>query len=145
LEVKARRGTVGTKRHFSLPPLDFDGRIDMAAIQAAVAAGSPAAPMAGFFSCARPALFNSYLRRYYVSVDRRFRITIDTEMEFATVNDRAYSHVRSFREERLRIVELKYSMADDRDANKVAARLPFRMTKHSKYVSGLERLRSYVD
>ena len=79
LEVKAKRGTVGTKRHFKLPPLDFDGGINTSAVREAVADGTPAAAMAGFFSCAQPALFNSYLRRYFVSVDRRFRITIDTE------------------------------------------------------------------
>ena len=145
LEVKAKRGTVGTKRHFKLPPLDFDGGINMSAVREAVADGTPAAAMAGFVSCAQPALFNSSLRRYFVSVARRFRIPIDTEMEFQVVNDRAYSHVRSYREERLRIVELKYDKADDQDASKIVCRLPFRLTKHSKYVAGLERLRAYAE
>lgn len=145
LEVKARRGTVGTKRHFALPPLDFDGRISMDAVRAATADGTPAAAMAGFFACAQPALFNSYLRSYFVSIDRRFRITIDTEMEFHIVNDRCYSHVRSYKEERLRIIELKYGAGDDDDAARIAGRLPFRLTKHSKYVSGLGRLRSCED
>jgi len=142
LEVKAKRGTVGTKRHFKLPPLDFDGRISMAAVGSAVAEGAPAAAMAGFFACAQPALFNSYWRRYFVSIDRRYRITIDTEMEFRIVNDRSYSHIRSYKEERLLIVELKYDKDDDVEAHRIVGRLPFRLTKHSKYVSGLARLRA---
>ena len=145
LEVKARRGTVGTKRHFSLPPLDFDGRISLDAVRSAVAPGTAAEAMGGFFACAEPALFNSYYRRYFVSIDRRFRITIDTDMEFRVVNYRTYSHIRSHKEERLRIIELKYAMDDDREAHEIASRLPFRLTKHSKYVSGLSRLRGYED
>ena len=145
LEVKARRGTVGTKRHFALPPLDFDGRINMDAVRAAAADGMPAGAMAGFFACAQPALFNSYQRRYFASIDGRFRITVDTEMEFHVVNDRAYSHVRSYKEERLRVIELKYDMGNDDEANRIAGRLPFRLTKHSKYVSGISRLRAYED
>lgn len=142
LEVKAKRGTVGTKRHFQLPPLDFDGRISMAAVGSAVADGTPAAAMAGFFACAQPALFNTYWRRYFISIDRRFRITIDTDMEFRIVNERSYSHVRSYKEERLRIIELKYDKDDDVEAHRIVGRLPFRLTKHSKYVSGLARLRA---
>jgi hypothetical protein len=77
-----------------------------------------------------------------VSIDRRYRITIDTEMEFRIVNDRSYSHIRSYKEERLLIVELKYDKDDDVEAHRIVGRLPFRLTKHSKYVSGLARLRA---
>lgn len=143
LEVKAKRGTVGSKRHFPLPPLDFDGNIDVEAVRAAVAIGTPAEAMAGFFACTQPALFNSYIRRYFISVDRRFRITIDTEMQFMTVNERSYCHIRSHQENRLQIIELKYDVGDDTEANRITNRLPFRLTKYSKYVFGIERLRAH--
>ena len=142
LEVKAKNGGVGTKRHFALPPLDFDGSIDVQQIRAAVAKNGTAETMSGYFSCAQPALFNSYVRRYFLSIDGRYRITIDTDMEFRVVNGRSYSHIMEYREERLRIVELKYEVEDDADVNQVVNRLPFRLSKYSKYVFGIECLRA---
>jgi hypothetical protein len=38
------------------------------------------------------------------------------------------------------VVELKYQIEDDPRAQRIAAAFPFRMTRSSKYVQGIERV-----
>jgi len=38
------------------------------------------------------------------------------------------------------IIELKYDIEDDKHAHSVASRFPFRLSKNSKYVTGIEYL-----
>jgi hypothetical protein len=38
------------------------------------------------------------------------------------------------------VVELKYDIDQDLNANRVASFFPFRVTKNSKYVEGIERV-----
>jgi len=42
------------------------------------------------------------------------------------------------------IVELKYDRADEREAERVASRFPFRLTRSSKYVRGVERVGAFA-
>lgn len=90
-----------------------------------------------------PHLANSYTRQYYLSADKRFRLTVDTDIRFFQLD-----HLRSgsFREQypgvQSIVMELKYSSSGeiDLDAREIANRFRFRMTKNSKYVSGIDKI-----
>ncbi|MDJ0864989.1 MAG: VTC domain-containing protein [Myxococcota bacterium] len=143
LEVKIKRGLVGTKRHYPLEPFDFDGSFDLEKVRSRVRAADSEADE--LLSTAGPALFNRYHRRYYRTADARFRMTMDTEMSFHVVNGRAWGPVSEYRERDLTILELKYDVGDDPDAGRIAAGLPFLLSKNSKYVYGIERLSGFRD
>mgnify|MGYP000064482483 CR=1 FL=1 len=42
-----------------------------------------------------------------------------------------------------KIVELKYALNDDNDANKVSGQFPFRLNKNSKYVNGVNTIKQF--
>ena len=140
LEVKLRSGTVGSKLHHSLPGFIFEPefRIPLDALRAADAQLDPTAR--ALLDAAEPALFNRYHRRYWCTADSRYRLTVDTELSFHTVNDRAWGPIREWREHRLTILELKYDADDDLGSGTIAAELPYPISKFSKYVYGIERL-----
>lgn len=84
-----------------------------------------------------PSLYNQYQRRYFVSADGNFRITIDWDQKFATTS-RSPSRIH-FRELRPHLIlELKYGIEHDKEAQAISQRFPFRLSRNSKYVEGME-------
>jgi hypothetical protein len=84
----------------------------------------------------RPAVFNSYERRYLLSADHKIRLTIDTNL----VSKRIYSagqNLLPFFETKhdKTIVELKYVPGWEEKVCKVFENLPFLISKNSKYVN----------
>ncbi|MCP3927879.1 MAG: polyphosphate polymerase domain-containing protein [Bacteroidetes bacterium] len=87
----------------------------------------------------QPVLYNHYQRAYFGTKDGKFRITIDSEMQFASLLNRNFEEtVRHFIPQQGNVVELKYDLEHDEEAREVMQFLPFRMTKNSKYVTGVQ-------
>lgn len=84
-----------------------------------------------------PILHNSYHRKYYISSDGLFRLTIDSEQSFKF----PFSNMDAFDLGRYPIiVELKYEAEDAERAREITDYLPFRQTKNSKYTNGVTEL-----
>ena len=61
----------------------------------------------------RPVLLNRYSRKYYQSADKRYRITLDTDVSFFHFLGSFRGHAVTSIVPGTTILELKYSMADD--------------------------------
>ena len=85
----------------------------------------------------QPVLLNSYRRAYLQSMDRRFRLTIDWDLRYHSLRNHGDFHRYLIHDDAL-ILEIKYAQADDPRANFITQHLPFRQSKHSKYVRGVE-------
>jgi len=83
----------------------------------------------------RASSLNNYFRQYYVSADKKFRLTLDFDLCFYRPDAKLIERDRSNC-----ILELKYDCECDSDARNVSAEFPFRMTKSSKYATGIEKL-----
>ena len=82
-----------------------------------------------------PTLLNSYKRNYYLSLNKSYRLTLDTELNFSDPN--TATNIPAYLIEPITsIIELKYSCNDDDDANEIIQFFPFRVQKFSKYVYG---------
>ncbi len=139
LELKSRRGMVVTKRGWKLPPFQFDAGLDWDELLRAALPGVPA-PIAERLRGSSPVLVNRYRRAYYRSADRVFRLTVDDDLSFALLVGGAMKY-RSWSARRpWTILELKYAPAADVLANRVAAALPFRVSRSSKYCLGVQAL-----
>ena len=90
----------------------------------------------------QPTLLNRYKRTYYLSYDKKFRVTVDSEMEFYSINP-IREFFKTFSDERKTIVELKYDQEHFDNAKNITQSFPFRVTKNSKYVVGIERVRHW--
>ncbi|MGK0389334.1 MAG: SPX domain protein involved in polyphosphate accumulation [Maribacter sp.] len=90
-----------------------------------------------------PVLLSSYKRSYWGTSDQKFRITVDYQMQFHSImNDgkfRKYAHM-----DRAIVLELKYDEEDEFQVDRIAQFIPFRKTKNSKYVIGVEHSNGWL-
>jgi len=89
-----------------------------------------------------PSLLNCYERTYYLSFDKKYRITLDNKMEFYSINP-VRDYFKTFADDEKTVIELKYNQQYADGAKAITKNLPFRVTKNSKYVLGVERLRHW--
>ncbi|MFK8006803.1 MAG: polyphosphate polymerase domain-containing protein [Saprospiraceae bacterium] len=84
-----------------------------------------------------PTLLNSYHRSYFGTPDGKFRITLDRKLRyFSLLNNSKFNRYQIENEEV--VMELKYDETLDLATDRITQHFPFRMTKSSKYVSGIE-------
>jgi hypothetical protein len=137
LELKRKHGLAGSKEGHGLRPFAFDESFDAGAelekAEVPLRLRMELAPL-------RPVLVNRYRRRYYVSQDRRYRLTLDSELAFWPIGGAANRPCARPRLDPRLIAELKFAVGDDEGAARIATRLPFRLSRSSKYVLGVDAL-----
>jgi len=139
MEIKSRRGLVGTKKSIALGPMDNPRSIQASILRDRLRSIPGGQRWIECLAGWTPAIFNRYHRRYYASVDGGFRLTLDTRLAFRAVEVRPLAARREFLERRLSVIELKYAVDRDAVADR-AVELPFRLERMSKYVYGVQRL-----
>jgi len=140
-ERKFRRGALGGKRTFALPPLALNGGLDEHRLRRMLCDVEPDAPVRPCLDLCRPSLVNRYRRGYFQSADGDIRLTVDSELTFfAPEHTSAWMATPPAAEHAL-VIEIKYSPAQADRAAEVAGRFPWRIARCSKYVLGIEAIR----
>lgn len=138
LERKMRHGLVGGKQMFVLPPFTLDPMPDLQVVRDAIAQADLSPLVRMDIPGMRPMLVNRYRRRYYQSADRRFRATLDSDLEFYPAPNMAATMLRRFALPGTIVLEMKYSPRDERQAIAIGDHLPVRAARNSKYVVGMQ-------
>lgn len=145
LEIKRKYNTVGDKLRLPLGTFDCAEAITgdgiAALLKAAVGDRRCLSHGEGF----RCVLVNRYLRRYFATFDERFRVTVDRELQYFPVGDGPHTGDRAgglVVRGNVAIVEIKYAKDLDRQAREILQYFPFRPTRISKYVYGVDLLRA---
>ena len=142
LELKIKKGLLGTKEYYILPPFKLDANFCWSDLkQKLLAAEIPANIRVNLF-CMTPVLLNRYARNYYLSADKKFRITIDTDLNYIKIGNQNNGYLNHNNIHTDTILELKYNPEDDKRAKNISSNFPFRVTKSSKYVQGMELIYS---
>ena len=139
LEFKLKAGAVGDKLSFRLKAFTLDENFDQNTLIETFADSDLPDWVREDIIPLEPHLLNSYTRKYFLSFDKKFRTTIDNKLFYYDISRRNNSYLKKSVNETGIIVELKYNFKDDDMANSVSGNFPFRMTKSSKYVNGVER------
>ncbi|MBX2816866.1 MAG: polyphosphate polymerase domain-containing protein [Saprospiraceae bacterium] len=128
LEFKIKRNHLGKKQHIALPDFKLEE------LTALLLKHQQAWQLPDHL---RPNSINKYQRSYYIDFSKRFRITVDSDIQFGNfLGDRPLLD-KGFPGT---IIELKYDMASKAEADFIQQHLPWRRTKFSKYVEGLSRI-----
>lgn len=127
LEVKIKNAELGYKEHYPQPDSQWSGLPHLLRHLPALRE-----------QALQPVMVNRYRRNYWGSADGRFRITVDDSLQFAAYRPGCAPHF--LLSDDALILELKYAAEDDADAQHIFAGLPFRQTKNSKYVTGVNLL-----
>jgi hypothetical protein len=139
LEFKIREGYLGNKISFPLVPFRFDENISASFLQQVFEKSDLPQWARDVLKHLRPTLVNRYLREYYLSFDEKFRVTTDVELIYYAISSNNNHFTEHYNSSDV-IVELKYGYGDASIAPDVSTMLPFRLTKSSKYVNGIELL-----
>ena len=87
-----------------------------------------------------PVLINRYKRKYFLSRDKKYRATIDSNIKASSICMHTKFNVIPIYESSV-ILELKYDMENDSKANSITNCFKTRLHKNSKYVEAFEFLK----
>jgi len=137
LELKIKEGFLGKKDQFRLTPFSIDESFQPDMTADVFRRSRIPNSLKLNLMCMEATLLNSYRRQYFQSVDRKFRITLDSAIQFYPTE----AHGNIFRQRPIYanhlVVELKYSQDQDPRAESITRHFPFRMSKSSKYTEGI--------
>ena len=87
-----------------------------------------------------PSLINRYQRKYFLSFDQKFRVTLDHHLTYYPVSSHEQLSSCGLKDSLSMIMELKYSPIYQLESNNITQEFPFRVIKNSKYVRGVQIL-----
>lgn len=142
LELKIKIGLVGTKKTYKLNQFKLEKGIDISDIKQLVKFSPINSHLNSSMQEQLPVMLNRYKRKYFESKDKKFRITIDDNQSFYKLNMFNNNFLNAHKDTRNVIIELKYDVKHESEAPQIINKLPFRITKSSKYARGITSLYS---
>jgi SPX domain protein involved in polyphosphate accumulation len=138
LEIKIKNGLLGKKKSIKISPFKFNNKTNISKILERIYLENNSLNID--FKSLKPTLLNRYSRNYFQSIDKRYRITIDDKQEFYHIKNHHNLFLNLIKDNRSVIMELKYDQKYDDNADYITTNFPYRLTKSSKYVNGLQIL-----
>ena len=138
LEIKIKRGLVGKKVSLPIAPFTLSGETNLKSLLDS--AKALAVDIGIELVALVPTLLNSYVRKYFQSCDKQFRVTLDTQQYFYQIERERNAFLVHYKDLDSSILELKYDKVYDTASRFVTSNFPFRLTKSSKYVTGVQKL-----
>ena len=142
LELKRKFGHVGDKMKWKLSTFQTTQAMLKAAQQVDLLLDSNANDYSVLYTILpllRPVLINRYRRKYLISADQKYRITIDTGMSYYPNTTNIPKLHNSEKTDGI-IVEVKYLPSDHEGVSIITNQIPIRLSKFSKYLNGVEML-----
>ncbi len=137
LEFKIKKGSVGRKDQYRLGAFKLNNTFDHETLKVLFAKSQLPTSVQLHLQCMEPVLMNRYRRSYLESFDRKWRLTVDTDLQYFAVWPNRNTFCQTVRDQELVVLELKHSPADDEQASTITRFLPLHLTRNSKYVSGI--------
>jgi len=140
LEIKLKSGYLGSKISFPLEPFEMNGSLSIGEMRGLFQRSEhvPEAVRESLITLDF-ALLNSYVRAYFLSGNTNFRITIDSSLEYISIIPIRNTYMDKSLDHNTTILELKYAREYDEDAESITNCFPFRVSKSSKYINGVDR------
>ena len=140
LEIKIKEGLAGAKKYFPLSSFTLEDGFSEKSIQILLDQSDIPLSIKEMLRHFVPTLLNQYRRDYYLSADHKFRLTLDSKLTYTRIAKYQNYFMRKVNDDRKVIIELKYDVKYDTEFSQISSFFPFRMTKNSKYVDGIENL-----
>lgn len=140
LEFKIKRGLLGKKDFYPLSHFVLDKSFSKQHFVMLLNSESVPTDIKNDMLAMQPTLLNSYVRKYFISADKKFRLTIDTNLQFYRISNNQNVFIHSVVDHKSVVLELKYDSQYENEAKEIGSALPFKLTKNSKYLQGIERV-----
>jgi len=140
LELKNKHNKLTGKKVFKLKSFQFNNLNDIKKIKNEIIKTNLVPKnIIEKFKWLKPSLINSYVRKYFLSIDRKYRITIDTDLKYYDLKGKGLN--KEINENNKIVVELKYNPQHGNEVERITNQFPFRLYKNSKYATGIELLK----
>ena len=136
LEFKIKNGLVGQKEYFQLEQFNINEGITSKEIYNELMKNKTSVFAKQKLLLTKPVLINNYLRRYFISSCKKFRVTFDTNLNFYSFLGKKRRLIKT----KQNILEIKYDKNEMLNSGKITNYFPFRLSKSSKYVTGINIL-----
>jgi len=140
LEYKLKNNLAGSKRHYPLSEFNFDKNFSFDELKKVLKSTNHPESVINTFCSLNPTLLNSYTRKYYLSADTNYRLTLDRNLHYYKIDNHSNLFLKHVKDRENTVIELKYHWKLDDEAQRISHWLKFRMTKKSKYVTGILNL-----
>ena len=141
LEVKRRRNCFGWKIGFAIKNAPYELNDSWAAIRQRISSQIDGAGQAWLNANPMPALLNEYHRQYFVSADSTIRITVDTGLRTWDQRFKPYPNfTHNGVTQPVVVAEVKFDRHSRDSASIALTGMPMRVSRNSKYVTGLQGL-----
>jgi hypothetical protein len=140
LEIKGKEGYISYKSIYPLKEVEFSRKIDATCVANLLDASELPSNVRSYLFYTRPVLVNRYLREYWRSRDERYRLTLDHDIWFSGFTAFENQDLMHYVESTNVILEIKYNLMDDLHFAGIANKLPFRQSRSSKYMAGMDHI-----
>lgn len=137
LEFKAKKNYFGSKIRFPLSAFNFENLLPGQATRVLLQDSDAPVAIKNLLAGYKPVLLNRYLRSYFKTPLNNIMITVDRDVLVARG---VVGEDPKWRRLSGTVVELKYSPNLEKEARNIMNLLPFRWTKNSKFMRGIETL-----
>ena len=142
LEIKFKQGLVGDKIN-AYPGLIMNQHKSLGEIVDTISKTDSRKELQFASGAYLPTLLNRYRRLYYHTPEG-IRLTIDEKVAYSSCNKNAKLSEQFYHLSDMLVIEIKYTHEQSSRAAKVASYFPFRLSKNSKYVNGIDFLYNRV-
>ena len=138
LELKQKHGLTGTKSFFRMPSFNLSDIYQPGFLSSLFQKTNLEMRKKNLILSLKPTLINRYQRKYFLSLDQKFRLTIDDHLEYFPVSSPEQLSSGGLKDSLNMIMELKYSPIYQLESANITQEFPFRVIKNSKYVRGVQ-------
>ena len=141
LEIKCKRNYFGWKLRYTIFDSPYKSGYSWQNIRQALLERLSPEGKKWLNASTFPIMINRYYRKYFLSSDEKIRVTVDTKQ---AVWDQRFKPYPNFNHRAnlpsALVVEVKFSRNDRELASQILRDIPLRVSRHSKYINGLEAI-----
>ena len=138
LELKQKHGLTGTKSFFRMPSFNLSDIYQPGFLSSLFQKTNLDMRKKNLILSLKPTLINRYQRKYFLSIDQKFRLTLDDRLEYFPISSPELLSSRGLKDSLSMILELKYAPLYQLESANITQEFPFRVIKNSKYVRGVQ-------
>jgi SPX domain protein involved in polyphosphate accumulation len=139
LELKFKRNIYGWKERCKIKKLRLENNQDLNTIKSTISKHLPFRTKIFFYKNNIPQIVNQYEREYFISSDKKYRITIDRNMK--VFNQRNNDKINLKKEVMIQnhiILEVKFERSSYNKIDDLLYNIPFRASRNSKYINSIK-------
>ena len=141
LEIKRKRNFFGWKHHFNISEGPDINQHNWIEIKKILSSQIPIEGKAWLRSHPVPVFINRYIREYFISNDGKVRVTIDNEEKlWGQIYGVKPNTNKAETLPEMIVIEFKFYREHQAIANSYIQELPLRVSRHSKYVNGVNTI-----